>query len=170
MDFAPFLEMPATIQLHAASASLAIILGPFAVLRQRRDRMHKIIGYVWVLAMLVVAVSALFIPSFGVAIIGPFGPIHLFVVITLVSLWQGMRAVLQGDIPRHRAWMSGLYWQGLLVAGLVNFLPGRMVNRATFPEHPALGYAVIVLGAATLIWFRILRPRLRPVATLHDTV
>ena len=161
MDFAPFLELPLVIKIHAICATLAIFLGPFAILRKRRDRLHKTAGYFWVLTMLAVAISAIFIPSFGFAIIGPFGPIHLFVVLTLVSLWKGMGAVFRGDITAHREWMSGLYWQGLLVAGLVNFLPGRMTNRSLFPEIPELGYLVIGLGGTALIWFRLIRPKLR---------
>jgi uncharacterized membrane protein len=164
MNFAPFLELPLIIQAHASSALLAVFLGPFAILRRRRDRLHKISGYVWVVAMLSVAVTSLFIPSFGVAVIGHFGPIHLFAVLTLVSLWQGMRAIFRGDITGHRAWLSGLYWQGLLVAGLVNFLPGRAVNRMLFSDMPDAGFVVIGVGGGLMIWFRVIRPRLSGMA------
>lgn len=160
MDFSPFLNLPTVIQVHAVCASIAVLLGPFVVLRTRRDRFHKAAGYVWVLAMFSVAGSALFIPSFGFAFIGHFGPIHLFVVLTLTSLWKGMAAIFRGDLTAHRAWMSGLYWNGLLIAGLVNFLPDRMVNQLVFPDHSDLGYVVIALGSAALLWFRLVRPRL----------
>lgn len=161
MDFAPFFELPVVIKVHVLSALTGVVLGPFAILRTRRDRLHKVVGYIWVLAMLSVGVSALFISSFGVAILGHFGPIHLFVVLTFVSLWQGMRAVFRGDIDAHREWLSGLYWQGLLLAGLVNFLPGRAINRMMFPDAGEHGYIVIGLGGAALVWFRIIRPRWR---------
>jgi uncharacterized membrane protein len=161
MDFQPFLDLPANIQVHVFAALLSICLGPFAILRNRRDRLHKMAGYVWVLAMLTVAMTALFIPSFGVAVLGHFGPIHLFVVLTLVSLFMGMRAIYRGDITAHRSWLSGLYWQGLLLAGLFNFFPGRMTNETLFPGHPERGYVVLVLGGAVMIWFRILRPMLQ---------
>lgn len=160
MDFSPFLNLPPVIQVHAISATISVLLGPFVILRKRRDQFHKIAGYVWVITMLSVAISALFIPSFGLAIVGHFGPIHLFVVLTLTSLWKGMAAIFRGDITGHRAWMRGLYWNGLLIAGLVNFLPDRMTNRLFFPDHPDLGYAVIVLGGAALVWFQMIRPRL----------
>ncbi len=161
MNFVPFLELPAVVQAHATCALIAIGLGPFAILRNRRDRTHKVAGYIWVFAMLGVAISALFIPSFEVAIIGHFGPIHLFVILTLFSLWKGMTAVFRGDIKAHKEWLGGLYWQGLLVAGLVNFLPGRAVNRMVFSELPGLGFVVIAIGGALLIWFRVVRPRRR---------
>lgn len=161
MDVSPFLHLPLVIQIHAACALLAIVLGPFAILRKRRDRAHKIAGYVWVLAMLTVATTALFIPSFDLALFGHFGPLHGFSVLTFASLWFGMRAVFQGRIAAHQNILSGLYWQGLLLAGMANFLPGRAVNRAVFPNTPDLGYLVIGLGVLALIWFRIVRPWLR---------
>lgn len=160
MDFAPFLNLPFNIQLHVCAALLAIAIGPFAILRPRRDRLHKGLGYVWVLAMLTVALSGFSIPSFGLAVLGHLGPIHLFAVLTLFSLWKGIAAIFRGNITAHRAWLTGLYWQGLLVAGLVNFLPGRAVNRTLFPDTPQTGYAVIALGGALLLWFRVIGPNL----------
>ncbi len=160
MDIAPFLELPFYIQLHASSATLAILLGPVAIYRKRRDRLHKIAGYIWVLSMLTVALSGLFIPSFGLAIIGHMGPIHLFVALTLYSLWMGMRAIFRGNVTAHRAAFSGLYWQGLLVAGLFNFLPGRMINRVLFPEAPENGYVAMACVGCVIFWMRILKPLL----------
>lgn len=161
MHFAPFFEISAVIQLHAVAALTSLLIGPFAILRKRRDRLHKYLGYIWVLGMLTVSGTALMIPSFGWAVIWHFGPIHLFVVLTLVSLFMGMRAIFRGDITAHKAWLEGLYWQGLLLAGLVNFLPGRMTNQILFPQAPERGYVVIALGAGLLVWFRIIRPWLR---------
>ncbi|MEP1537350.1 MAG: DUF2306 domain-containing protein [Paracoccaceae bacterium] len=161
MDTAPFLELPLYIQLHAASATLAILIGPIAIYRKRRDRLHKSAGYLWVLSMLTVAITGLFIPSFGLAVVGHLGPIHLFVALTIVSLWQGMHAIFRGNITAHRAALSGLYWQGLILAGLFNFIPGRMTNRSLFPENPELGYVVMALGGALIVWIRFIKPRLR---------
>jgi uncharacterized membrane protein len=161
MSFAPFLEMSLNIQLHAISALLGVLLGPFAILRRRRDRLHKVLGYIWVTAMATVATTALFIPSFGLKVFGHFGPIHLFVVLTVVSLFMGMRAIFRGNINAHREWLSGLYWQGLLLAGLFNFLPGRMTNAILFGDRSELGYVVLGLGGAALVWFRVIKPMLR---------
>lgn len=166
MDFAPFLNLPVIIQLHALSGLIALVIGPFAVLRPRRDRLHKTLGYIWVLAMASLGLTGLMIPSFGLVIIGHFGPIHLFVVITAVSLFMGMRAIFRGDISAHRAWLSGLYWQGLLLAGAFNFLPGRMVNRMLFPNAPELGYLCLAAGLSAILWFRLIRPCLTARAAL----
>ncbi len=148
MTLDPFLAAPVHIQIHAAAAVLAIGLGPLAILRRRRDRLHKIAGYTWVAAMLVTALSAFTITSFGV--VGPFSPIHLLAVLALWSLWRGMAAILRGDVRLHRTVMESLYWRGLILAGLFNFLPGRTTSRAIFPEMPEAGYAVIVFGLVVM--------------------
>jgi len=148
MTFAPFLEAPTYIQIHAFTAALAVILGPFVILRNRRDRLHKTGGYIWVLAMLVVAISSFWIKEF--ALIGPFSPIHLLSVLTLWTLWVGMRHAFAGRIDQHRAAFQNLYWRGLLIAGLFNFMPGRATNRSVFPETPDAGWLVIVIGMAVI--------------------
>lgn len=152
MTFSPIINAPLLIQVHALCALIALVMGPLAIYRKRRDRLHKTVGYVWVVAMFSVATTALFIPSHDLAVIGPLGPIHLFVVLTYWGLWNGMSSILRGDIVRHRAALRSLYWQGLAIAGMFNFLPGRMVARSVFPNAPEIGIAIIVFGAIALIY------------------
>lgn len=144
MTLEPILTAAPHVQLHVIAATLAIGLGPVAILRRRRDRLHKAAGYAWVLAMAVTAVSSFWITSFGV--VGPFSPIHLLALFALWSLWVGMTRILRGDVSGHRSAMEGLYWRGLLLAGAFNFLPGRVVNRSFFPDQPELGFVVLALG------------------------
>ena len=150
MSFAPFLNTPVLIQLHAVFALLALILGPVAIYRRKHDGWHRIVGYVWVISMSAVAGTALFIPSSVLQVFGHFGPLHLLVLLAIWSLWTGMRAIFRGNIRAHKAAMSGLYWQGIAIAGLVNFLPDRMVNRMIFSSNPETGYFVIALGGIVL--------------------
>lgn len=149
MSLDPFLTAPTHIQFHAASATLAILIGPVALYRQRRDLAHKVVGYLWVLAMLGVAVSAFFIHSFSV--IGPFSPLHGFAVLTVWSLWRAVTSARRGDIRIHQMTLRSLYWFGLLAAGLANFLPDRRINEAVFGGNDALGYVVIGVGIAILL-------------------
>jgi len=149
MSLQPFLDAPAHIQVHAAAATLAAILGPIPLYRKRRDGLHKTLGYVWVLAMATVAISAFFIHSF--AVIGPFSPLHLFAILTLGSLWFGIKFARQGDIRRHQVVFRNLYWFGLWIAGLANFLPGRTSNEAAFGGADHLGWVMIALGGAVIL-------------------
>ena len=150
MTLTPFLTAAPHIQLHAIAALVALLLGPVALYRTRRDRLHKITGYVWMLAMLVTALSSFAITNFGV--IGPISPIHLLSVLALWSLWRGVTTIRAGNVAAHRATLRNLYWRGVMIAGLFNFLPtGRMVNRVVFPDTPELGWVVIALGLAALV-------------------
>ena len=150
MTLTPFLTAAPHIQLHAIAALLALLLGPIALYRTRRDRLHKVLGHVWMLAMLTAALSSFAISSFGV--IGPVSPIHLLSVLALWSLWRGLVTIRAGQVAAHRATLRNLYWRGVIVAALFNFLPtGRVVNRMVFPDSPQLGWVVIGAGLALLV-------------------
>lgn len=157
MTLLPFLTAPLPVQVHIVAALLALILGPFALYRQRRDRTHKVIGYVWVTAMSVLAVGSFLIPSHFTPV--GIGPLHGFAVLTLWSLWAGVRAAIARDINRHQAILRSLYSNGLILAGAFTFLPGRTLNRMLFGEPSQLGWLVIaaLLGVVAL---RLVLPRL----------
>lgn len=157
MTLLPFLTAPLPVQAHIVAAFLALILGPFALYRRRRDRTHKVIGYVWVTAMSVLAVGSFLIPSHFTPV--GIGPLHGFAVLTLWSLWAGVRAAIARDIERHQAILRSLYSNGLILAGAFTFLPGRTLNRMLFGEPSQLGWLVIaaLLGAVAL---RLILPRL----------
>lgn len=148
MTLDPFLAAPLHIQIHALAATFAVVAGPVALYRRRRDRLHWVIGYLWIAAMLCVAISAFFIHSF--AVIGPFSPLHGFALLTLWSLWTGVAAARRGDIRRHNRTFRNLYWFGLMTAGAANFLPGRMVNEAAFGGRDQLGWIALALAAAVI--------------------
>ncbi len=158
MEWAILTEAPLVIRAHILAALLAIVLGPIAIFRTRRDLLHRTVGATWVFVMAVLAITGLIIPSSLFALIGPFGPIHLLSLWALWSLSAGLHALWQGQRARHGAQMRGLYWQGLAVAGLLTFLPGRRLNVLLFGDAPLTGLwliLVIAVGIATaLLWRR----------------
>ena len=123
MTLDPLLSAPPAVQIHAAAAMLALVTGPFALWRRRRDRLHRALGYLWVTAMTAAALSSFAIPSeftsFGA------GPIHLLSVYALAALVLAMRAIYRRDIAQHHAVMEALYVRGLAMAGGFSLLPGR---------------------------------------------
>lgn len=157
MTLAPYLNAAPNIQLHIILALTSLILGPFALYLRKGTRMHKTIGYIWVVCMAGVALSSFTIHSFGV--IGPFSPIHGLAVFTLWSLYSAIRHVIAGRIALHKLIMRNLYWYGLILAGLANFLPGRSTNRIFFAENEQFGYIVIGVGVAALVINTIVQKR-----------
>jgi len=156
MTFAPLLDASLIVQLHMAAALPAVLIGPLVLFRIKRDQWHKRLGYVWVLAMGCLAVFGLFIPSIS-GLLGHFGALHGFSILTLWSLWRGIRHARAGNIAAHRATFQGLWFGGIGGAGLMQFLPGRTINQMVFGGPSDLGFVVIGLGAISLagLWIHL---------------
>lgn len=163
MTLALYLTAAPNIQLHIVLAMVSLILGPVAFYMPKKNRTHKIFGYIWVVSMAGVALSSFTIHSF--AVLGPFSPIHGLAIFALWSLFEAIRHVIHGRIALHRLVMRNLYWYGLFLAGLANFLPGHATNAAFFPENPQLGFVVIGLGVSALVINTIIQKR-----RLHKSV
>lgn len=156
-----FLAAPAYIQIHATAALLALLIGPIAIYRKRRDVLHKTVGYTWIISMLAVSISSFWIHSFGV--IGPFSPIHLLSIWTIFVVFRAIHFARIGKIVAHAEMLRWLYWGGLWVAFALNFLPGRMSNRIVFGRveaEPLVIVAILLVALAFLVgsrWRRIQR-------------
>lgn len=144
-SFAPLFNAPVEVQIHVAGAVPTVLLTPLVLWRRRRDRLHKLAGYGWVMAMAVTAISSFWITGFG--LVGPFSPIHLLSVLTLCGLVTGVRAAIRRDLRGHRSAMSNMSW-GLAAAGLLTFLPGRLANRIVLDGTGWDGFAAVVVLAA----------------------
>jgi hypothetical protein len=110
--------------------------------------------------MLVVATSAIFINE--IRLLGPFSPIHIFVVMTYAGLFQGIREIRRGDVRAHRATMQSLYFGALVLAGAFTLLPGRRMHAVLFGADAGWSPSLVVIGLALAAsgwsWWR-LRPR-----------
>lgn len=160
MTLSPILDAPFVIQLHLLAAFPALIVGPFAIWGRASRKLHKRLGYTWVTAMAVLAVSGLFIPSNGLAVIGHFGPIHLFSVIALWGISRGIWLARKGRIKDHQTAIRSTWFGSMGVAGLLNFIPGRTINEVVFGAPSNAGWIVIILGLIAL--FFVVRSRARP--------
>lgn len=157
MTFADLAGLPTALHLHLWPALLALVLGPVALNRRRRDIWHKVAGYLWVGAMALTAASAFWLEAAILPLAFGLGPIHALSVLVLYGLWRGVSAARAGDIAAHSGWMRGLYWQALIVAGSFTLLPGRTLSTLVFQDRPGLGVVVIVtIGAGVLlqVWRR----------------
>ncbi len=149
MTLDPLLSAPAIIQFHVAAALIGIVIGPFALFRNRRDRVHKTLGYIWVVSIAAVSLSALWIGS-EIAILWHFGPIHLLSLFTLWGVGEGIWHIRRGNIAAHRASMQSVWFGAMGLAGLFTFAPGRIMNQVVFGGPNQAGWAIIGLGIAVL--------------------
>ncbi len=164
MSLEPLLQAPLAIQIHAFSAVAAFPLGAFVLWRKKGTRLHKLLGRIWVVLMLAVATSALFIHE--MRMIGPFSPIHIFSIVTYVTLYRALRAIIvDRNVAAHRAGMRGAYLWTLMLAGAFTFLPGRRMHMVLFGPEAGWTPSLIVIGAAMLCaWLLSRRLRPRPAA------
>lgn len=166
MDLEPFERAPLIIQVHVISACVALLIGTVIFLRGKGDFVHRMTGRAWVFLMAMVAGSGLFI--FELRLIGPFSPVHLLSVLTLIWLFQAITAVRRGQVQRHLKIMRGIYFGGLMLAGAFTLLPGRLSYRVlvepllegpvNLPVWWLYALAGSALAGAVMVWLLLDRP------------
>ncbi len=163
MSLTPLLQADIAVQIHAVSAIAAALIGAFVLWRRKGTELHKRLGRLWVVLMLVTATSALFIHE--LRLIGPFSPIHLFSIFTYIGIGQGLYAIIvRRDVRRHRAEMQGVYIGALMLAGAFTFLPGRRMHHVVFGPQAgwteSLATIAVILLLSAIVWLRMRRKAL----------
>jgi uncharacterized membrane protein len=130
MTLAPLLNASLAIQLHAFAAMTAFALGMVQLAAPKGTLPHRTIGWIWVTLMAVVAVSTAFVHQ--IRLWGPWSPIHILSILTLILLPIAVWRAHVHDVRHHRRAMLGLFFGALLIAGLFTFLPGRIMHAVAF--------------------------------------
>ena len=79
---------------------------------------------------LVVAISSFWINY--LRWVGPWGPIHLLSIFSLVMLPLAVWKAHTHQVAAHRRIMIYLFLGALVVAGLFTLVPGRVMNKVVF--------------------------------------
>jgi uncharacterized membrane protein len=130
VTLAPLLSASPAIQLHAFAAMTAFALGLVQLAAPKGTLPHRTLGGIWVAIMFVVAISSFFIHQLRVW--GPWSPIHLLSIFTLVMLPLGVWRAHNHQVQRHRWIMISLFCGALLIAGLFTLMPGRIMHAVVF--------------------------------------
>jgi uncharacterized membrane protein len=112
------------IQLHLAGVTVAILIGVTLLVGVKGTTMHRVLGWTWVVAMMTAAVSSLFIRIINH---GQFSFIHLLSGWTILALPMGVAFARRHKVRLHARTMTGLFTGGLVLAGLLAFMPGRLM-------------------------------------------
>ena len=92
MDLTPLLNAPLAIQIHVATVLLAFVIGGWLIFLSRKGSPgHRALGALYLALMTATAIAAAFIQAAVGPKIGPFGPIHLFVLLTLWGVFNAVR-------------------------------------------------------------------------------
>src|SRR5260370_18939329 len=125
MTLAPVLAAPDVIQLHALAALSAFALGAVQLSAPKGTIPHRVFGWIWATLMLAVVVSSFFIHT--IRLWGPWSPIHLISVFTLIMLPLAVWRARQHDGRRHQPAMPSLFLGAPGIAGGFTPLPGRIL-------------------------------------------
>jgi uncharacterized membrane protein len=131
MSLAPLLQAEPVIQIHAFAAIGAFALGLIQFAAPKGTLPHRTIGWIWVALMAAIALSSFFIHE--IKMVGPFSPIHLLSIFTLIMLPLAVLHARRHNVKQHRGAMIGIFIGALLVAGV-----WRLISRyLTCNRRPA---------------------------------
>lgn len=130
MNLAPLLDARPAIPVHALAAMAAFALGVVQFTAPKGTLPHRAIGWIWVLLMLAVALSSFWIHQ--IKLWGPWSPIHLLSIFTLIMVPLGVWRAHRHQVTGHRRIMIGVFSGALVVAGLFTLLPGRIMHAVVF--------------------------------------
>jgi uncharacterized membrane protein len=130
MSLAPLLDAVPPIPLHAFAAMAAFVLGIVQFAAPKGTLPHRSLGWIWVGLMAAVAASSLWIHQ--IRLFGPWSPIHLLSIFTLVMLPLGVWRARRHDVSTHRRTMIGIFTGALVIAGLFTLVPGRIMHAVLF--------------------------------------
>jgi uncharacterized membrane protein len=117
------------IQLHLAGVAIAILIGLVLLAGVKGNLVHRALGWAWVLAMMMAAISSLFIREINP---GHLSFIHLLSGWTILALPMGVAFARRHKVKAHARMMTGLFTGGLVLAGLFAFIPGRLMWQLFF--------------------------------------
>jgi len=130
MTLAPLLSASPLIQVHATLGFVALALGAAQFALPKGVPLHRAMGWTWALAMIGVAGVSLFIHT--IRTWGPWSPIHLLSLFTLMMVPLAVLAARQGRVASHRRAMTWLFLLALVVTGLFTLWPGRIMHAVIF--------------------------------------
>ena len=109
------------IYIHAALALLAIPLGLYIFIKKKGTKNHKILGRTWVIVLIIVSLTAIFIQTINP---GHYSLIHLLIPFTLGSLVYSIWSIRKFKATKkikykfaHIHSMLGVYVGALIIAG-----------------------------------------------------
>jgi len=121
------------MHLHLWTVLPCVPLGLALFFMKKGTKRHRGLGSVYMALMLFTAVVALVLPAkSGPTLLGHFGWIHLFCVLTIIVVPRSLLAARRHQVKRHRLGMILLYAGALVIAGAFTLIPGRYLHGVLF--------------------------------------
>jgi uncharacterized membrane protein len=150
MTFEPLLHASIAIQIHVAAVIPAAVLGAYLLLKPKGTSRHRLLGKIWLSLMLVTALSSFFIHQINM--VYGFSPIHLLSLLVLFGCWGAIANARNHNIGAHTRIVRSLYFGGIVGAGAVTILPGRIMHMIAFGGDEIVPLVVVAAIAIVLLW------------------
>ena len=119
--------------LHLATVVPCFFIGAWLLLRHKGTTVHRRLGRAYAVLILLTAAITLLMPAnLGPRLLNHFGFIHLFSVLVIVCVPAALYSIRRGNVAAHRGHMVGVYLGGILIAGTLAFMPGRVLYEWLF--------------------------------------
>lgn len=122
-------ELTLASTIHLAAVVPAVVIGVAQLASVKGTPRHRMLGWIWVLAMGGVAVSSFWIMALREG--AGYSVIHLLSVWVLICLIVAIGSIRRGKVRTHKAFMIGVLL-GLAGAGIGALMPGRFLAQLLF--------------------------------------
>ena len=142
--------------IHSFSAVIALITGAAVIANEKGTLRHKTIGRVYVVAMLILNMTAVSLQN----LFGGFGWFHLFILMSLPNLLIGMYFPLFGR-GKHNWQKHHLEFMSWSYVGLLAAFVAEVVVRVPLAANVELQWQFVaavfaISGAISLIGYKVI--------------
>jgi len=130
---------PPHILVHVLAAGAALVVGLVQFAGAKGTQTHRILGWAWVALMALVAGSSVLIRDVGMPNVAGFTPIHIFTVVTLLTLPRIVMRARRHDVAGHRRVVRHLFIGALVLAGVFTLLPDRRLGHMLWSALGVIG-------------------------------
>ena len=122
-------ELTVAGAIHLAAVVPAVVMGVAQLASKKGTQRHKLLGWIWVLSMTIVAVSSFWIMELRKG--AGFSVIHLLSAWVLICLVCAIWFIRRGNVRAHKGFMVGVML-GVAGAGIGALMPGRFLAQLFF--------------------------------------
>ncbi|MFI6282333.1 DUF2306 domain-containing protein [Streptomyces sp. NPDC050988] len=160
-----------SIVVHALPTCLVLFIRPFqfaATLRARRPALHRILGRVYMISMVIASIASIAAATFTTSGFSVQVGFYLLTAAWLYSLVMAFRSIRQGQVQLHRIWMIRNYALTFAAVLLRVFLGTGLLLREgplpwlTFDEVYAASVSASILVCAVYAEYFIIQKTLTP--------
>lgn len=121
------------LYIHLGTVIPCFIIGTLLLSIKKGTVIHKKLGRIYMILMLITAMVTLFMPAqVGPTILNHFGWIHSFSFLTIYTVPTAYLAIKKGNVKVHKRKMILLYFGAIIIAGGFTFVPGRYLYNLFF--------------------------------------